>query len=328
MVPPRTQGAISALLPRAESTSQMRRPVAASKTCACPASGVRDKLSPGRRFARPCVTTVRETSATRTTNSVSAPIGSTTTTSAAMPPLPWPASPMCSGRMPYFTAWPSVPRDDSTGHGHRFDLVVRDVDGGGLQALVQRLDLGAHRDAQLGVEVRKRLVEQEHLGIAHDGAAHRHALALPARKLARIAVEIRFQIEDSRRLGNPFLDDPVVLLAQTEREAHVLAHRHVRIERVALEYHRDVAFLGVDVVDDPAVDRDRPAADLLEPGEHPEKRRLAAARGTDEHHELAVRDVERNSVDDLRPSERFLDIFERNRGHQIFTAPAVSPPIM
>ncbi|RYF64383.1 MAG: ATP-binding cassette domain-containing protein, partial [Comamonadaceae bacterium] len=60
-----------------------------------------------------------------------------------------------------------VHHDDAVGHGHRFDLVVRDVDRGGLQPLVQRLDLGTHRHAQLGVEVRQRLVEQEHLGVAH-----------------------------------------------------------------------------------------------------------------------------------------------------------------
>jgi hypothetical protein len=54
-----------------------------------------------------------------------------------------------------------------------------------LQALVQLLDLGAHLHAQLGVEVGQRLVEQEDLGVAHDGAAHRHALALAARELAR-----------------------------------------------------------------------------------------------------------------------------------------------
>src|SRR6266702_6931589 len=62
--------------------------------------------------------------------------------------------------------------DDLVGHGHGLDLVVGDVDGRGLQPLVQLLDLGAHRDAQLGVEVRQGLVEQEHLRIAHDGAAH------------------------------------------------------------------------------------------------------------------------------------------------------------
>ena len=79
--------------------------------------------------------------------------------------------------------------DDLVGHGHRLDLVVGDIDGRGLQALVQFLDLGAHRDAQLGIEVGQRLVEQEHLRIAHDGAAHGDALALAAGELARIAVK-------------------------------------------------------------------------------------------------------------------------------------------
>jgi hypothetical protein len=49
---------------------------------------------------------------------------------------------------------------------------------------MQRLDLGAHVDAQLGVEVRQRLVEQEDLGLADDGAAHGDALALAAGKRA------------------------------------------------------------------------------------------------------------------------------------------------
>jgi hypothetical protein len=74
-----------------------------------------------------------------------------------------------------------VHHDDAVGHRHRLDLVVRDVDGRRLEALVQRLDLAAHRDAQLRVQVRQWLVEQEHLGIAHDRAAHRDALALAAR---------------------------------------------------------------------------------------------------------------------------------------------------
>src|SRR3984885_8282624 len=42
---------------------------------------------------------------------------------------------------------------DLIGHRHRLDLVVRDVDGGGGQPLVQFLDLGAHGYAQLRVEV-------------------------------------------------------------------------------------------------------------------------------------------------------------------------------
>ena len=91
--------------------------------------------------------------------------------------------------------------DDAVGHGHRLDLVVRHVHGRRLQPLVQRLDLGAHRDAQLGVEVGQRLVEQEHLRVAHDGAAHRHALALAARQLARKALEVGLEVEDLRRVA-------------------------------------------------------------------------------------------------------------------------------
>ena len=49
---------------------------------------------------------------------------------------------------------------------------------------------------------------------------------------------------------------------------------------------------GADVVDAPVADADRPRRDLLEPGDHAQRGRLAAARGADEHHELAVTDVE------------------------------------
>jgi len=42
---------------------------------------------------------------------------------------------------------------------------------------------------QFGVEIGERLVEQEHLWIAHDGAADGDTLALAAGKLTRIAVE-------------------------------------------------------------------------------------------------------------------------------------------
>ena len=67
-------------------------------------------------------------------------------------------------------------------------------------ALVQLLDLGAHLDAQLGVEVGQRLVEQEELGVAHQRPAHRDALALAARQLAGLAVE---QVVDLQELRDP-----------------------------------------------------------------------------------------------------------------------------
>ena len=79
--------------------------------------------------------------------------------------------------------------------------------------------------------------------------------------------------------------------AQAERE--VVLHRHVRIERVGLEHHRDVAILGRHVVDDASVDRQRAGRDRLEPRDHAQRRGLAAARRSEQHHELAVADARR-----------------------------------
>jgi hypothetical protein len=71
-------------------------------------------------------------------------------------------------------------------------------------------------------------------------------------------------------------------------ESDVLGRGKVRVERIALEHHRDVPVSRWNVVHDPAADRDRPLADLLEARNHPQRGRLAAARGPDDDDELAV----------------------------------------
>ena len=68
------------------------------------------------------------------------------------------------------------------------------------QALVQLGDLGARLHAQLGVEVGQRLVHQEDLRLAHDGAAQGHALALAAGELLGLAGEQVLNAQDAPRL--------------------------------------------------------------------------------------------------------------------------------
>ena len=83
------------------------------------------------------------------------------------------------------------------------------------------------------------------------------------------------------------------VLRSRSPKAMLSATRQVRVERVALEHHRDVAVLRRHVVDDAAADRDRAVGDRLEARDHPQRGRLAAARRADEDEELAVLDVER-----------------------------------
>ena len=95
---------------------------------------------------------------------------------------------------------------DPVAERQRLGLVVGDVDGRGLEALLDPRDLGPHLHAQLGVEVRQRLVHQERARVADDRAAHRHALALTAGQVGRLAVEVLLEVEDLGRLVDLLVD--------------------------------------------------------------------------------------------------------------------------
>ena len=188
---------------------------------------------------------------------------------------------------------------DALAERHRLDLVMRHVDRRHAETVVQTRELTAHRDAQLGIEVRERLVHEERLRLAHHRPAHRDALALAARELAGLAVEELLEPELRRDVPDP----PGALrlrdLAQLEREPEVLADRHVRVQGVVLEDHRDVALARRTVGHVFVAEDDAPARHLLEPRDHPQQRRLPAPRRADEDHELAVGDLESHVVDRL-----------------------------
>src|SRR4051794_34240224 len=78
---------------------------------------------------------------------------------------------------------------DSVRQCHCFDLVVRDVNRGHLQASMQLDKLRPHVSTEPRVEVGEWLVQQEHVGLARNGAADRNALALASGELAGLSVE-------------------------------------------------------------------------------------------------------------------------------------------
>ena len=68
--------------------------------------------------------------------------------------------------------------NDAVAHGHSFGLVMRNIDKGGAQLLMELGDLGSHLRTQLSVQVGKRFVEQENLRIADDSTAQGNTLSL------------------------------------------------------------------------------------------------------------------------------------------------------
>src|SRR5262249_903960 len=147
-------------------------------------------------------------------------------------------------------------------------------------------------DPQLGVEVGQRLIHEVCLRLTHDRAAHGDPLPLTARQRGRLAVEVLLDAEHPGGLAYPALDLVFGRLALLEAEREVLLHRHMRVERVVLEHHRDVSVFGRQIVHHPAADGDVPESDLRQASDAPQGGGLATYRGADEHHELRVVDVQ------------------------------------
>ena len=222
---------------------------------------------------------------------------------------------------------PVAQHGDAMAHRHRLDLVVGDVHRGHREASLQLGELGARLHAQLGVEVRERLVHQVHLRLAHDGPTHGDALALTAGEVLRLAVEVRLEVEHPRRLAHP--RDALLLgdLLLLEGEAHVLGDTELRVQGVVLEDHGDVPVAWPDAADVAVADEDRAVVERLEAGEHPQRGRLAGPGRPDEHEQLAVVDlqVELRDRRHMRARVQASRRGELNRCHRYLLSYLIAP---
>ena len=206
--------------------------------------------------------------------------------------------------------------DDAVGQGHGFDLVVRDVDGRRTEITVQLGDLDPRLAAQCGVEVGERFVEEEDLRRTHDGTADSDALALAAGEFLRRALQVLGEVEDLGGLADLLFDHRRVGLCELQGKAHVLVHAHVRVERVALEDHRQVALGRRFVGDVASFEVDGAGGGRLEAGDQAQERRFAAARGADEDDELALLDFKIDAFDDARFAKGFFDAAQLQICHE------------
>ncbi len=150
--------------------------------------------------------------------------------------------------------------------------------------------------------------------------------ALTAGELLRLAIK---ELADAQNIGR-FLDLLVDLglghLAELEAERHVVVDAHVRVERVALEHHGDIAILGGHIVDDAVADADLAVGDLLQAGQHAEAGALATARGADEDDEFLIGNFDVQIVDGDDIAITLEDMFEGDAGHGIDSSLVLIPP--
>src|SRR5262249_54386886 len=150
--------------------------------------------------------------------------------------------------------------------------------------------------ADLGVERAEGLVEQQQLRLDGERTGERDTLALAARELARQPVAEALEMDEAQQFLGPRLD---VLLPRTQAalldrqaEGDVFGHGHVAKQRIVLEDEADAAVAHADARDVLAVEQHLARILELEPGDDPQQRRLARARGAEQRDELAGLDLE------------------------------------
>jgi hypothetical protein len=181
---------------------------------------------------------------------------------------------------------------------------VGDEQGGGAHVDLDPADLVAELDPDLGVEGRERLVEQQHGGLDRERAGQRDPLLLAAGQLVGVAVLLGPQSDQVQHVAGAGAALGARPAAQLEPEGHVVEHGQVREQAVGLEHHAHVALVGGHVGQVLAADPNRPGVRLLQTGEDAQRGRLATARGSEEHDELAGVQVQVQPVEGVHVAVR------------------------
>ena len=181
---------------------------------------------------------------------------------------------------------------DAGAHGHSFGLVMGNIDEGGLEALMELGDLSSHLNAQLSIEVGKRFVHKEDLGLTNDGTTESNALSLTAGKSLGLTVEEMLDIEDAGSFLNALVDLGLGGLAELKTESHVIINSHVRIQGVVLEYHGDIAILGSNVVNEFVANVEFAVRNFFKTSNHAQGGGLSAAGRANENDKFLIFDVQ------------------------------------
>ena len=231
-------------------------------------------------------------------------------------------------------------------HGLEEPAVVRDEDHG----RIERLELLLEPLEVLDVEVVRRLVQEQQVGIAGEGAGERGAGQLAAGKGLERPVEVALRESEAAERGSRALAPGVaarVLEARlrirvaAQRGGAVVARGHRLLERVQLLLRRDeVAGVAERVLAQahPALERgplvvqrdaralrerELAAVPLALADEHAQQRRLAGPVRAGECEPVAPLDRERDALEEQRAGDLLAEVGGGDDGHRAKPSAAV-----
>jgi hypothetical protein len=128
-------------------------------------------------------------------------------------------------------------------------------------------------------------------------------LLLAAGELVYGAFTVTGQLDQLERTRHALVHFGFCFMTCAQTERNVLVDVEMRKERVVLKHHTEATAFGRQIRDVGALKLDRAGVGSLEPRDHAQGRRLAAARWTKQAEELAFSDGERHVGDGARRSK-------------------------
>ena len=154
---------------------------------------------------------------------------------------------------------------DPVGESHGLDLVVRHVDHGGGELLCSRFISPRISSRSLASRLDRGSSNRKSCACRTIARPMRHALTLTARELSREALQKGGNAEHARRVVDPLVDLVLGDFARPQPEGDIVVDRQIRIQRVVLKDHGDIAVARPHVIDHLPADRDRAAIRFSRP---------------------------------------------------------------
>ena len=196
------------------------------------------------------------------------------------------------------------------GHGEGLVVVVRDEDRGGAGRDEDLPQVPGEPVPQRPVQRAERLVEQQQLGVGGQRPGERDALLLAAGEGGGAAVGIPGQPDEIEQLGDPGGPRAAPRAAQPQRVADVVAHARLGEELPVLEHQGEATLVRGHAGEVGAAPADGAGGGLLQPGDRPQQRGLAAARRPEDREDVTPRHLQRHVVDGGGPGEGHGEIGE------------------
>ena len=157
---------------------------------------------------------------------------------------------------------------------------------------LQRFQLHLHLAAQIGVQRRKRLIEQQHTRAIHQRASQRHTLLLAAAQLCRSGLREFAHFHHRQRLRDALGNFRLRSILGAQAVRHVFEHRKMRKNRVALENSVHLATMRGNAIQPLRAHPDFAAVQIFEPGDQPQQSRFARAALAENGEKFTAGDIQ------------------------------------